>query len=232
MLQSVLRKMCVFMWILTLSLNYIRSRNVDEAKFVFWWCLFKKYIPDGKTSSRGAEVPLVSPLEQFSISFYRHCSQAARCPVVTPALLTSIAVMMMMMLLLCFITWCSCTTLHICWLSLFQPNQHRRCLVATCCFSRVVVWLCGAALFWRSATLRPVGYSTLVSAEHKLKEKKKTCVELFEKYSFSRRYFPQFKAINRANAVSHCKIIYFHQTSFQSEKWKFALLRFGTINRK
>lgn len=37
MLQSVLRKMCVFMWILTLSLNYIRSRNVDEAKFVFFY---------------------------------------------------------------------------------------------------------------------------------------------------------------------------------------------------
>lgn len=54
MLQSVLRKMCVFMWILTLSLNYIRSRNVDEAKFVFLWCLFKKYIPAGKTSSRSA----------------------------------------------------------------------------------------------------------------------------------------------------------------------------------
>lgn len=57
MLQSVLKKMCVFMWILTLSLNYIRRKNVDEAKFFcfFLWCLFKKkYIPAWKTSSRSA----------------------------------------------------------------------------------------------------------------------------------------------------------------------------------
>lgn len=189
MLQSVLRKMCVFMWILTLSLNYIRSRNVDEAKFFFFlWCLFKKYIPAGKTSSSGAEVQLLSPLEQFSISFY--------CPVVMPALLTSIAVMMMMMMLLCFITCCSCTTLHICWLSLFQPNQHRRCLVATCWFSRVIVWLCDCVEQLCSEGVQrwdqrdiPGWYSRVISAEYKLKKKKKkkTCVELFEKYSFSRR---------------------------------------------
>lgn len=225
-----------------------KEKKVDEAKFFlfFLWCLLKKK-NTFQLERRVAEVQLLSPFSHvgkwtifyFLLSSLQPTStlpSADDCDNCWPALVNSIPVIMMI-LLLCFITCCSRTRLQIWWVSLFEPNhQHKRCFAATCWFSRVTV-----LILWSSFVLKECNTETVIFHRDiswiQTEEEEDVCSfgaskNAFGKDSFSSLYYPEFKAINIANAVSHYKIIYLNKISFQSQKWKFALLRFRTINKK
>lgn len=120
--------------------------------------------------------------EQFSISFYRHCSRPPRCPV--QMTVTTVGLHWTILFLLLWWYYC-CASSPVVHAPDFRSgefhflNQTTNTNAASrqrVDFPEWQFWFCGAALFWRSATLRP-WYSTVILAEYKLK-KKKMCVHL------------------------------------------------------
>lgn len=230
MLQSVLRKMCVFMWILTLSLNYIRSRNVDEAKFFFFYgvCLKNTF----QLERRAAAVQKCSCFLHWNSFLFPSIAQwwCLHCS---------------LLLLLWWWWWCCCASspvVHAPHFTSADFHFFNQTNTDAAWWQRVDFpeWLCYCVIVWSSFVLKEcnaetsgifqgdiLGWYQLNTNWRRRRRRRRVLSYL--------RNIPSVvgnSKLNRADAVSHYKIIYFHQTSFQSEKWKFALLRFGTINRK